>query len=66
MILTQNYNSGKFGPNPKTCSDFYEIWPSQQIRHANYEYNTCQCLDLVCDYWLRVIIGCEIRITVRK
>ena len=27
------------------CSDFYEIWHSQQIEHANYEYNTRHCLE---------------------
>ena len=35
-------DSGKFGPNTEICCDFYEIWHSQQIEHASYEYNTCQ------------------------
>ena len=40
MILTQNYSSGKFCPNTEIWFDFYEIWDSQQLEHANYEYNT--------------------------
>ena len=28
---------------------------TQQIEHANYEYNTRQCLDRSCDYQLRMI-----------
>ena len=38
-------------------SDFYEIWHSQQIEHANYEYDIRQCLEHSRDYWLRMIIG---------
>ena len=37
-------DSGKVGPNTEIFSDFYKIWHSQQIGHANYEYNTRQCL----------------------
>ena len=58
-------DSGKFGPNTEICYDFYEIWHSQQIEYANYEYNTRQCLEHSRDYWLRMIIGCKIRLTVR-
>ena len=54
MTLTQNYKFAKFGPKTKIFSNFYEIWLSQQIEHANYEYNTRQCLKNV-----RVTIGSE-------
>ena len=64
MILTQNYRFGKLDPNIEIYSDFYQIWHSQQIEHANYEYNTRQCLERSRDYWLRMIIGCKIRLTV--
>ena len=37
-------DSGKVGPNTQIFSDFDKIWHSQQIGHANYEYNTRQCL----------------------
>ena len=50
MTLTKNYKFAKFGLETEICSDFYEIWHSQQIKHANHEYNTRQCLE-------RVIIG---------
>ena len=50
MTLTQNYKYPKFGPETEICSDFYEIWHSQQIEHANYECNTCQCLKRSRDY----------------
>ena len=39
MTLTQNYEFVKFGPKNKMRSNFYEIWHSQQIEHANYEYS---------------------------
>ena len=39
------------------CSNFYEIWHSQQVEHANYEYNTRKCLERLRDYWIRMIIG---------
>ena len=32
---------------------------TEQTKHANYEYNTCQCLEHLCYYWLRMIIGPE-------
>ena len=38
--LDQNYKFAKFGPKTEVFSNFYEIWHSQQIEHANYEYNT--------------------------
>ena len=44
MTLTQNYKFVKFCPKTKIFSNFYEIWHSQQIERANYEYNTLQCL----------------------
>ena len=50
MTLTQNYKFAKFGPETEICSNFYEIWHSQQIEHANYEYNTRQCLERSSDY----------------
>ena len=59
MILTQNQRFGKFGPNAETCSDFYEVWHSQKIEHANHDYKTRQCLECTCDYWLRMIIGSD-------
>ena len=65
MTLTQNYKFAKFGPKTEIFSNFYEIWHSQQIEHANYEYNTRQCLERSRDYWLRMIIGCKIWLTVR-
>ena len=39
--------------------DFYEIWYSEQIEYAKYDYNTRQCLEHSCDYWLKMIIGWE-------
>ena len=45
-------------------SNFYEIWHSQQIKHANCEYNTRPCLEHLRDYKLRMII-CKIWLTVR-
>ena len=58
-------DSGKLCPNTETCSDFYEILHSQQTEHANYEYNTLHGLELLCDYWLKMIIGRKIRLTFR-
>ena len=52
MTLNQNYKFAKFGLKTKICSDFYEIWHSQQIKHANCEYNTRQRLE-------RVVINLE-------
>ena len=31
MTLTQNYKFAKFSHETEICSDFYEIWHSQQI-----------------------------------
>ena len=50
-------NSDILGPNTEICSDFYEIWHLQQIENANYEYKTRQCLELLRDYWHKMIIG---------
>ena len=47
------------------CSNFYKIWHLVQIEHANYEYNTPHGLGRLRDYWLRMIIGCKIRLTFR-
>ena len=46
-------------------SNFHEIWHLEQEEHANYEYDTRHGLDLSRDYWLRMIIGCKIRLTFR-
>ena len=53
-------DSDKFCSNTEICSNFYEIWYSQQMKHTNYEYNTRHG-----DYWLRMIIGCKIRLAFR-
>ena len=69
MILTQNYRLGKFGPNTENCSNFSEIWHSEQTEHADYEHITRQCLERLHDYLLRIIIclkwllGCKVRLT---
>ena len=52
MTLIQ-IDLGKFGTNTEICSNFYEIWHSQQIEETNYEYN----IDSV--WSARVIIGSE-------
>ena len=65
MTLTQNYKFSKFGPKTEMYSDFYEIWDSKQIELAYYEYNIRKCLERSHDYRLRMIIGCQIRLTVR-
>ena len=31
---------GRFGPKIAMCSNFYEIWHLEQIKHTNYEYGT--------------------------
>ena len=59
MILNQNYRLGKFGPNTEIYPSFYEIRYPQKIEHANYEYNTRQCLERSRNYWLRMVIGSE-------
>ena len=58
LELTLNYKFAKFGPKTEIFSYFYEILHSQQIWHANHEYNTRQCLKRSRDYWFRMIIGC--------
>ena len=63
MILIQSL---RFGQNTEICSDFYEIWHSQQMEHANYEYNSRHGLERLRDYWLRMIIGCKIRLAFRS
>ena len=60
MTLNQNYKFAKFGPKTEISSNFYEIWHSRQIQHANYEYNTHQWLEHPRDYCLRMIIGSEL------
>ena len=65
MILTQSYRFGQFCSNTEICSDFYEIWHSQQMEHANYEYNIRHVLERLRDYWLRMIVGCKIRLAFR-
>ena len=59
MNLDQNYEFAKFSPKTEMWSNFYEIWHSQQIENANYQYNIRQCLECSRDYWLRTIIGSE-------
>ena len=46
MILTQNHRMEQIR------SQHYNLlrFGTQQIEHANYEYNTRQCLDRSCDY----------------
>ena len=39
--------------------DFCEISRTEQIEHAYYEYITCQCLEHLHDYRLRIIVGSE-------
>ena len=39
------YIRAKFCPSTEIGSDFYEIWHSQQMEHANYEYTTRICLE---------------------
>ena len=56
---------GKFSPSSEIVSNFYEIWLSQKMEHAYYEYNTQHGLERSRDYWLRMIIGCKIRLTFR-
>ena len=60
ITLTQNYKFAKFGPKTEIFSNFYEIWHFQQSEHANYEYNTRQCLKRLRHDRLRMIIGCKI------
>ena len=48
------------------CSNLYEVWNLMQVEHANFEYNTHQCLERLREFWLRMIIGCKIRLTGRK
>ena len=62
MTLTQNCKFEKFGPKIELFSKFYDAWHSQQIEH--YEYNIRQCLERLRDYWLRMIVGCKIWLTV--
>ena len=62
---TKVIGSDKFCSNNEICSDFYEIWHSQQMEHANYEYTTRHGLERLHDYWLRIIIGCKIRLAFR-
>ena len=57
------YIRAKFCPSTEIGSDFYEMWHSQQMEHANYEYTTRICLERWRDYWLRMIIGCKIRLS---
>ena len=63
MILTQNYRFGQIMSSTEICTNFYEILHSQQIEHANYEYNTRHDLERSNNYWIGMIIGCKIRLT---
>ena len=55
----QNYKFAKFGRKTEIFFNFYEIWHSQQIDNANYEYDTLQYLEHSRSYWLRMIVGSE-------
>ena len=46
---------GRFGLKIAMCP----IFTLKQIEHANYEYNTRQCLERLRDFWLRMIKGSE-------
>ena len=46
-------------PALKFAPIFNKIWHSQQIEHANYDYNTRQCPERLRHYRLRVIVGSE-------
>ena len=48
--IDELYKFAKFGPKTEIFSNFYEIWHSQQMEHANYECNTHQCLERSHDY----------------
>ena len=65
MTLTQNYRFVQIYSNTENGSDISEIWHSQEIEHASYEYNTSHSLEYLHDYWLRMIIGCKIQLTLR-
>ena len=36
----QHYKFEEFSPKTEMCSNFHEIWHSEQIEHANYEHST--------------------------
>ena len=59
MTLTQSYKFEKLGPKTKNLSILYEIRHSQQIEHANYEYNNSLVSRRSRDYYLRMILGSE-------
>ena len=59
MVDLDPKNWGKIWSQNCNVPNFYEIWRSEQIEHANYEYNTRQCLDHPRDYWLIVVISSE-------
>ena len=59
MTLIQNYKFVKFCPETEICSYFYEIWDSQQMEYANYEYYNRQYLQRSLNYCLKRIIGSE-------
>ena len=54
-------DSDKVCPSTEICSDFYELLHSQQLEHANYEYNTRDGLERSCDYCLRTVLDCKIQ-----
>ena len=59
MALTQNYKFAKFGSKTEMSFNFYKVWHSKQIEHANYEHITRQCLERLRNYCLRIIIDSE-------
>ena len=51
----------KFCPSTEICSNYFESLHSQQLEHANYEYNIRRHgLEGSRDHWLRMSIGCKI------
>ena len=65
LSWSKTIDSGKFCTSNDICASFYKILHSQQMKHANYEYNTFHGLERSRDYWLRMIIGCKMRLTSR-
>ena len=65
MILTQNYRFGKILSQHWNLLQFLWNLTLTTIEHANYQYKTRHGLESSRDYWLRMIIGCKIRLTFR-
>ena len=65
MILTQNYRFGQILSKHWNLFQFLWNLTLTTIEHANYQYKTRHGLESSRDYWLRMIIGCKIRLTSR-